>query len=50
MSTDGGGNGESPAAAAGVDGPPLLRTDGKVAAEVQLSVGVDVRGDAGPGQ
>ncbi|MCL0054101.1 hypothetical protein M1N45_03815 [Dehalococcoidia bacterium] len=48
MSTDGGGNGESPAA--GVDGPPLLRTDGKVAAEVQLSVGVDVRGDAGPGQ
>jgi len=33
-----------------MDGPPLLQTDGKVAAEVQPGVGVDIRGDAGPGQ
>ena len=37
-STDGDGNGESPDAA--VNGPALLPTDGKVAAEVQQDVGV----------
>ena len=50
-STAGDGNGESRDAAAAVNGPPLLPTDDKVAAEVWSSVGVSVTGtDAGPGQ
>ena len=42
------GNGESPdTAAAAVKGPPLLPTDGKVAAGIQPGVGVDVTGGGG---
>jgi hypothetical protein len=43
--TAGDGNGESrDAAAAPVNGPPLLPTDGKVAAEIQRVVGVGATG------
>ena len=45
------GIGESrDAAAALANGPPPLPTDGKIAAEIQQDVGVDVRGGGGPGQ
>ena len=50
-SNDGDGNGESPdAAAAPVNGSPLLPTDDKVGAEIQPGAGVDVTGTAEPGR
>ena len=45
----GDGNGESPdAAASTVNGPPLLPTDDKIAAEIQPGVGVDASGTGEP--
>ena len=44
----GDGNGESPdAAASAANGPPLLPTDGQVAAEIHQVAGVDATGGGG---